>query len=115
MKRYFTSRIILLALTACAAPQTQELPESAATEMSQVGMPNPASVYCEHDGNTLEIVTAADGSQCRLCVFPDGSSCDEWAYFRGECGPGAQPRFLVALCATRNDNFKPLSNKFWVI
>jgi putative hemolysin len=26
-------------------------------------MPNPASVYCEQNGNTLEIHTAADGSQ----------------------------------------------------
>ena len=50
-------------------------------------MPNPASVYCEQNGNTLEIQTAADGSQSGVCVFPDGSTCDEWAYFRGECGP----------------------------
>ena len=50
-------------------------------------MPNPASVYCEQNGNKLEIRTAADGSQSGVCVFPDGSTCDEWAYFRGECGP----------------------------
>lgn len=48
-------------------------------------LPNPASVYCEEHGNHLEIITAADGSQSGLCIFPDGSSCDEWAYFRGEC------------------------------
>ena len=53
-------------------------------------MPNPASVYCEQNGNTLEIRTAADGSQSGVCIFPDGSTCDEWAYFRGECGPAAQ-------------------------
>ena len=52
-------------------------------------MPNPASVYCEQNGNTLEIQTADDGSQSGVCVFPDGSTCDEWAYFRGECGPAA--------------------------
>ena len=50
-------------------------------------MPNPASVYCKQNGNTLEIHTAADGSQSGVCVFPDGSTCDEWAYYRGECGP----------------------------
>lgn len=50
-------------------------------------MPNPASVYCKQNGNKLEIVTAADGSQSGRCVFPDGSACDEWAYYRGECGP----------------------------
>ena len=57
---------------------------------SQANMPNPASVYCEEQGNRLEIVTAADGSQSGVCVFPDGSTCDEWAYFRGECGPAEQ-------------------------
>jgi putative hemolysin len=77
MKRIFTFVIILMALTACAAPQTQ------------AGIPNPASVYCTQNGNKLEIHTAADGSQSGICVFPDGSSCDEWAYYRGECGPAA--------------------------
>jgi hypothetical protein len=52
-------------------------------------MPNPASVYCEQNGNNLEIQTASDGSQSGVCVFPDGSTCDEWAYFRGECAPAA--------------------------
>jgi hypothetical protein len=53
-------------------------------------MPNPASVYCTQQGNKLEIRTAADGSQSGVCVFPDGSTCDEWAYYRGECDPAAQ-------------------------
>jgi hypothetical protein len=58
--------------------------------MPQVNMPNPASVYCEQNGNKLEIRTAADGSQYGICVFPDGSTCEEWACYRGECGPAAQ-------------------------
>jgi hypothetical protein len=53
-------------------------------------MPNPASLYCQQNGNKLEIHTAADGSQTGICTFPDGSTCDEWAYFKGECGPAAQ-------------------------
>lgn len=67
--------IVLITLTACASPQ------------AQTGLPNPASVYCEQNGGALEIITAADGSQSGRCVFPDGSFCDEWAYFRGECDP----------------------------
>ncbi len=53
-------------------------------------LPNPASVYCEEQGYTLEIRTAEDGSQSGFCLFPDGSECDEWAFFRGECGPAGQ-------------------------
>jgi putative hemolysin len=50
--------------------------------------PNPAAVYCEEQGGTSEIVTAADGSQSGVCHFADGSACDEWAFFRGDCAPG---------------------------
>jgi fructose-specific phosphotransferase system component IIB len=57
-------------------------------------MPNPASVYCAQQGYTSEIRTTADGSQSGVCIFPDGSECDEWAYYRGECGP-ATPAVTV--------------------
>ncbi len=49
-------------------------------------LPNPASVFCEQHGGKSENVTDADGSQRGVCIFTDGSKCDEWAYFRGECG-----------------------------
>ena len=34
--------------------------------------------------------------------FPDGSTCDEWGFFRGECNPGAQssPTAAIAVEAT---------------
>ena len=103
MKRIFTFTIILMALTACTSFRVQTS-ESAATEIPQANMPNPASVYCEQNGNKLEIRTAADGSQSGVCVFPDGSTCDEWAYFRGECGPAAQksptPAIVVEATST---------------
>lgn len=51
-------------------------------------MANPASVYCEDNGGTLEIRTGADGGEYGVCIFDDGSECEEWAYFRGECVPG---------------------------
>ena len=50
-------------------------------------MANPASAYCEQEGYEVEIRTAEDGSQAGYCIFPDGSECDEWEYYRGECGP----------------------------
>jgi len=50
-------------------------------------LPNPASVFCESQGYTLEI-REEEAGQYGVCVFPQGE-CDEWKYFRGEClGPG---------------------------
>jgi putative hemolysin len=50
-------------------------------------LPNPASVYCEDNEGSLEIRTEEDGGQVGYCVFEDGSECEEWAFFRGECQP----------------------------
>lgn len=71
----------------CAACGAQSPPTPTP---SQSGLPNPASVFCEQQGYNLEIRTAADGSQSGVCIFPDGSECDEWAYFHNECGPASQ-------------------------
>ncbi|MFH1838044.1 MAG: DUF333 domain-containing protein [Candidatus Kuenenbacteria bacterium] len=50
-----------------------------------IGMPNPASVYCEKMGYKLELKTEENG-QYAICIFPDGTKCEERAFFRGECG-----------------------------
>ena len=44
---------------------------------------NPASVYCEENGWTLVLEEGA-----WLCMFADGSYCEEWSYQRWECQPG---------------------------
>jgi putative hemolysin len=45
-------------------------------------MPNPASVFCEEQGGSVEIVTDADGNQSGVCHLPDGTQIDEWEYYR---------------------------------
>jgi putative hemolysin len=65
-------------------PQTTPTPDA--------NMPNPASVYCEEHGGKVELRQDASGGVAGICVFPDGSECDEWAYFRGECTPGGTPQ-----------------------
>jgi inhibitor of cysteine peptidase len=50
-------------------------------------MANPASVYCEEMGGRLEMREDPNGTS-GFCIFPDGTECEEWAYFRGECQPG---------------------------
>lgn len=47
---------------------------------------NPASTYCFDHGGKIEMSQSEDGVQ-GICVFPDGSKCDEWQYYRGECQP----------------------------
>ena len=64
----------------CSPRQVSPTPEE--------DMPNPASVYCEQNGGSLELRQDASGGVAGMCVFPDGSECDEWAYFRSECRPG---------------------------
>ena len=46
------------------------------------GLANPASVFCEEQGGTVEIVTDAAGNQSGLCRLPDGTQIDEWEYYR---------------------------------
>ncbi|MHB1296809.1 MAG: putative hemolysin [Anaerolineae bacterium] len=59
-----------------------------ATPTAETSLPNPASVYCEEHGGKLELREDASEAVGGVCVFPDGSACEEWAYFRGECQPG---------------------------
>jgi putative hemolysin len=42
-----------------------------------IGLANPASVYCAELGYKAEDST---------CTFNDGTSCEQWAFWRGECG-----------------------------
>jgi len=59
-------------------------------QASDAGPANPASVYCEGQGYRLEMRTDADGGTYGVCIFPDGTECEEWAFYRGECGPEEQ-------------------------
>lgn len=79
--------VIIISLTMAACTSRIQSPESIATETPQTSISNPASVFCKQNGNKLEIHIAEDGSQFGRCIFADGSTCDEWAYFKGECGP----------------------------
>jgi putative hemolysin len=92
MKKIILLTLVGFGLVACTAVQDQPISvpseeEVISTDTPQANLPNPASVYCEEQGYRAEIRTAGDGSQSGVCIFPDGTECDEWAYFRGECGP----------------------------
>jgi len=78
--------------SASGAQPTQTQPVAAsqtpAPANTNTNLANPASVNCVQKVNRLEIRTAADGSQVGICIFPDGSQCEEWAFLRGECSQG---------------------------
>ncbi len=40
-------------------------------------IPNPAPIYCENMGYTINETH---------CIFDDGNSCEQWAFFNGDCG-----------------------------
>ena len=71
------------------------------SEQNKVTLANPASVNCTEQGGTLEIRTDEQGGQAGYCLFADGSECDEWAYFRGECNPGEED---ADVDSTRSDS-----------
>jgi putative hemolysin len=78
--------ILLVALPGLASCAAQSQPAAPPTSLAQIA--NPASTFCIEKGGKLNIITDASGGQIGICVMPDGSQCEEWAFFRGECVPG---------------------------
>jgi putative hemolysin len=88
----------------CAFPDTSECDEWAyfrgdckpgdslqpatSTPADGASVANPASAYCEKNGGTVEFRQDGSGGVKGMCVFPDKTECDEWAYYRDECKPG---------------------------
>jgi putative hemolysin len=81
-KLFFKLLIItgILISVSCNTSRSNPTPET--------GLPNPASVHCEQNGGKLELRQDAAGGVSGICHFNDGSECEEWAFFRGECSPG---------------------------
>lgn len=48
---------------------------------SRIGMANPAAVYCQQRGGTVEMRTAPQGVT-GWCHLPDGTVMEAWALFR---------------------------------
>lgn len=62
----------------CPAPSPTPTPSPTCSPLAQSnGSANPAAVYCVELGYT---------NANEQCTFPDGTSCEEWSFYRGECG-----------------------------
>jgi putative hemolysin len=94
-------------VASCATTQSDDTPRSAAGQepaspaqrpaeseapntAEAVQLANPASEHCEKRGGRLERVKDEHGNESGYCVFPDGTRCEEWALFRGQCQAGTQ-------------------------
>src|SRR5438128_276010 len=64
--------------TPAPAPAPAPAPVPGCTPLAaSTGSANPAAVYCSALGYQLA------GEQC---TFPDATSCEQWSFYRGECG-----------------------------
>ncbi len=75
MKRIIESILILFLVSA-------GLPAFSQKEMH----PNPAAAYVNFLGYKYEIRKGHDGAEYGICIFPDGSECNDFDFFRGLCG-----------------------------
>ncbi|MGA2933828.1 MAG: DUF333 domain-containing protein [Methanomicrobiales archaeon] len=83
---------ILLGMTLIVAGCTQQStgPGPAAGETTpsvttSSALANPAAKFCEEKNYRYEIRTNPDGSEYGVCIFPDKTECEEWAFYRGTC------------------------------
>ena len=53
----------------------EQVDEELNNEWTTIWMPNPASVYCEEQGWTVNLETS-------MCKLADGTEVDEWEYYR---------------------------------
>ena len=46
---------------------------------------NEAAQYCIEQGGTRTVMTDMNGTTYGVCILPDGTACEEEAYFNGNC------------------------------
>ncbi|MEM7817163.1 MAG: DUF333 domain-containing protein, partial [Candidatus Aenigmatarchaeota archaeon] len=57
---------------------------------------NPASVFCKRYGYIHKIEKTKEG-EAGYCIMPNGEVCDEWKFYRGECGERYRNAFKLDL------------------
>lgn len=95
--------ILIVLLVFAAGCTTQQAATPPVTKPPVAGLANPASVYCGQTGGTLEIRKDTTGGEYGMCNFKNGTSCEEWALFRGE---GCKPGMTAAVATTAAEGKK---------
>ncbi len=68
-------------------PSTPKPTGTCKEEVKTATLPNPASQNCLDKGGKLAIIRETAG-EIGICKFNDGTECEEWQFFRGECQKG---------------------------
>ncbi|WP_241622593.1 DUF333 domain-containing protein [Rosenbergiella australiborealis] len=66
--------VVLVALTGCSSSSTKT------AQQRNIGMANPASVYCLAQKGRLDSVSTTLGVSS-FCTLPNGERIEEWALF----------------------------------
>ena len=81
IKREVSIVIILLIGVALFIFYPGEENETELVIYNKIGEANPAAGYCSALGYETDRTRAS-----AYCVFPDKSECEQWNFYRGECG-----------------------------
>ncbi|MDP2925809.1 MAG: DUF333 domain-containing protein, partial [Nanoarchaeota archaeon] len=65
-------------------PNEQNKTNNIHNEKTNTQIPNPGGSYCKMLGYRWRINETKEGQQ-GICVFPDGTECDEWRFYAGLC------------------------------
>lgn len=55
-------------------------------EETTTGIANPASTFCVDQGYKVEIRKDDEGNEYGVCIINENNECDEWKFYRKECG-----------------------------
>lgn len=78
--------IAILISTGCSFSKSTPTPDFGNPEGEDpfIGVPNPASFYCQEMGYELEMRETDQGTE-GICIFPNGAECEEWEFLAGGC------------------------------
>ncbi len=80
--------LTVLFITGCRSGEVESAPPTPPGRNRNrdqfVGIPNPASFYCQEMGYELELRESAGGTE-GICILPDGKECEEWEFLAGGC------------------------------
>ncbi len=111
--------LTVLFITGCRSGEVESTPTPLVEiEISDqfVGIPNPASFYCQEMGYELELRESAGGTE-GICILPDGKECEEWEFLAGGCaiewtfcqrqGSNIQAGELMGVCVFQDGSSCP--------